>query len=153
MNLMGIIGGLLGGGANANQSASPMLMNVLTAVLSNPNGQTTGQNGESNLVSGIATLVNMFEQSGLSSQAQSWVALGANHPIDASDIMKVFGNSKVAEIAQQLGVDPELASTQIAQHLPSLIDSLTPNGELPQNVEQVSALASQLLGAFKKAST
>jgi len=159
MNVMGILGALLGNNAQGNQGqgnqgASPMLMNVLSALLSNPNGQNgqvAGQNNEPNLVNGLGTLVNMFEQSGLSSQVQSWVGKGSNHPIEASDIMKVFGNSRVAEIAQQLGINPELASSQIAEHLPKLIDSFTPHGELPQNMDQISSIATELLGSFKKA--
>jgi len=156
MNVMGILGALLGNNAQGNQGqgnqgASPMLMNVLSALLSNPNGQVAGQNNEPNLVNGLGTLVNMFEQSGLSGQVQSWVGKGSNHPIEASDIMKVFGNSRVAEIAQQLGINPELASSQIAEHLPKLIDSFTPHGELPQNMDQISSIATELLGSFKKA--
>jgi uncharacterized protein YidB (DUF937 family) len=65
--------------------------------------------------------------------------------------MKVLGNTKVAEMAQQLGVNPELASQQIAHFLPTLIDSFTPNGELPQNAEQLSSIATQILGSLKKA--
>ncbi|WP_108645958.1 YidB family protein [Polynucleobacter rarus] len=151
MNVMGILGALLGNKSQSNQEASPMLMNVLTAFLSNPNSQANTQTNEPNLVNGIGTLVNMFEQSGLSSHVQSWVGTGANQPIEASDIMKVLGNTKVAELAQQLGVNPELASQQIAHFLPTLIDSFTPNGELPQNAEQLSSIATQLLGSLKKA--
>jgi len=151
MNVMGVLGALLGNNSQASQGVTPVLMNVLTAFLSNPNSQTTGHNNEPNLASGIGTLVNMFEQSGLSSQVQSWVGTGTNHPIEPSDILKVLGNTKVAEMAEQLGVNPELASQQIAHFLPTLIDSFTPNGELPQNMDQVSSIATELLGSFKKA--
>ena len=151
MNIMGILGALLGNKSQANQEASPLLMNVLTAFLSNPNSQATAQTNEPNLVSGIGTLVNMFEQSGLSSHVQSWVGTGTNHPIEASDIVKVLGNTKVAEMAEQLGINPELASQQIAHFLPTLIDSFTPNGELPQNADQLSSIATQILGSLKKA--
>ena len=151
MNVIGILGSLFGNQSQVSQTVSPLLVNVLMTFLGNPHGQLTEQNNEPNLANGIGTLVNMFEQSGLSNQVQSWIGTGANHPIEASDIMQVLGNTKVAELAQQLGVDPELASAQIAHYLPILIDSFTPNGELPQNVDQVSSIATQLLDALKKA--
>jgi uncharacterized protein YidB (DUF937 family) len=57
----------------------------------------------------------------------------------------------MAQIAQTLGVQPHEASEQLAQHIPNLIDKITPNGELPQNIEQIAQLAQQFLGGPAKA--
>ena len=130
-------------------------------MLNNPNGQqpagtqAAAQSGGLNMsqlaagAAGAMALVNMFKTSGLGDQVQSWLSTGANQSIQGADITKVFGQERIAQIAQTLGVDHHQASEQLAQTLPNLIDKISPNGELPQNMEQFASLAQQFLGGAK----
>ena len=52
-------------------------------------------------------------------------------PITADQINSVIGQGKIAEIAQQAGIDPAQMSQLLAQALPHLIDRLTPGGQVP----------------------
>lgn len=65
----------------------------------------------------------------------SWVSSGENKAISAEMINQVLGTDQVQALAQKLGVDPAQASEFIAQHLPQLIDQLTPHGQVPASAE------------------
>ena len=91
----------------------------------------------------------MFKTSGLGDQVQSWLSTGTNQAVQGADIAKVFGQERIAQIAQTLGVDHQQASEQLAQTLPNFLDKLSPNGELPQGADQFAALAKQFLGNTK----
>lgn len=95
---------------------------------------------------GIDGLLDKFKAGGLAEEAASWVGKGENLPITAEQISNVLGNGEIAELAAKFGLTPETLSAQIAQHLPTMIDKLTPNGE----VESSSGnLLSTVLGMLK----
>ena len=89
---------------------------------------------------GMNGVLEKLKAGGLAEQATSWVAKGENLSITADQISSVLGNGAIAEMATKFGLAPEVLSSQIAQHLPSVIDRMTPNGE-------VTADSSSLLGA------
>jgi len=62
---------------------------------------------------------------------QSWVAKGANMPINAQQIEQALGSDRVKQIAARVGLDPKVVSQKLATLLPSIVDHLTPNGQLP----------------------
>jgi uncharacterized protein YidB (DUF937 family) len=160
MSILDLVSGFLSqNNATAGQQ-SPMAQ-VLAALMNDPTGQqqvaqpgtqTAPQVGGINMTqlaagaAGAMALVNMFKSSGLGDQVQSWLSTGANQPVQGADITKVFGQERIAQIAQTLGVDPQQASHQLAETLPNLIDKISPNGELPQGADQLAALAKQFLG-------
>jgi uncharacterized protein YidB (DUF937 family) len=156
MSILDLISGFLTQNNSAAGQQTPMAQ-VLASLLNNPNGQQPDgtQSGSLNMsqlaagAAGAMALVNMFKTSGLGDQVQSWLSTGANQPIQGADIAKVFGQERLAQIAQTLGVDHHEASAQLAQTLPNLIDKISPNGELPQNMEQLASLAQQFLGGAK----
>lgn len=80
---------------------------------------------------GVAGVVEKFQQGGLAQEAASWVSTGDNLPISAEQIQQVIGNGKLAEMAEKFGISSEDISAQLAQHLPNIIDKLTPNGSVP----------------------
>ena len=82
---------------------------------------------------GLPAILDQFKQAGFANEVASWVGNGANLPIDANAITQALGNSKIAGIAQQLGLDPNQLSGQLAQALPQLINHLTPQGQVPDN--------------------
>ncbi|MES1987238.1 MAG: YidB family protein [Pseudomonadota bacterium] len=93
-----------------------------------------------NQYGGLNGVLDKFKQGGLGELAASWVGTGANLPISAEQISSVLGSGAIAEMAAKFGITPEVLSNQIAQHLPSVIDKMTPNGE-------VSADSGSLLSA------
>lgn len=50
-------------------------------------------------------------------------------PIDANSIQQVLGMPMIQNLAAKYGVDTNQVSTLLAQHLPGIIDHLTPNGQ------------------------
>jgi len=80
---------------------------------------------------GVAGLYEKFRNGGLAREFASWVSTGANELITPAQIEAVLGSSQVKDFAAKMGVDPNQAASFIAQHLPSVIDKLTPNGQLP----------------------
>ncbi|MDE9454452.1 YidB family protein [Xenorhabdus bovienii] len=99
---------------------------------------------------GISGLIEKFSQQGLGGTIHSWIDSGENSPIHADQISSIFGSSTIQQLAQKMGIDPSEASSLISQHLPSLIDKVTPNGEIPENLDLKSAgmnlLKDKLLG-------
>lgn len=86
-----------------------------------------------NQYGGLNGILDKFKQGGLGDLAASWVGTGENLPISAEQISSVLGSGAIAEMAEKFGITPEVLSSQIAQHLPSVIDKMTPNGEVSAN--------------------
>ena len=90
---------------------------------------------------GLDGLLERFRQHGLAEQVQSWIGTGHNLPISAADIQRVLGSTQVADLARRAGVDPSVASAELAQILPQIVDKLTPSGQMPSNDLLQQALA------------
>ena len=114
---MSIIDGIQQQVLGAINQANPKVGSVLTDLL-NQNGGVTG-------------LVTKFQAAGLKDTVQSWVSTGANMPISAQQITEALGSEKVKSMAQKAGVDMDTITKQISEHLPTVIDKLTPNGQVP----------------------
>lgn len=99
-----------------------------------------------NQYGGLNGILDKFKQGGLGDLAASWVGTGANLPISAEQISSVLGSGAIAEMAEKFGITPEVLSSQIAQHLPSVIDKMTPNGEVGADS---GSLLSTVLGMLK----
>lgn len=126
------LGGLLGGGAQQQQS--PMLQMAL---------QVLQQNG------GIAGVLDKFRQAGYANQADSWQGTGENVPIAGNALQEVLGSGSIGQIAQQLGMSHGEAAGGLAQVLPQLIDKFTPNGQVPDNGNDLVAQAMAMLTKAK----
>ncbi len=106
------ISSVTGGGSN------PLATQVLQMIQQQPGG--------------LSGLVQSFHDKGLGGLAASWVGTGQNLPISADQIQHVLGSTQVQALAAKAGISPEVASSQLAQLLPTLVDKLTPNGQMPQ---------------------
>lgn len=95
---------------------------------------------------GLSGVLEKFKENGLAEQAASWVGKGENLPISADQIASVLGSSQLGEIATKFGIDPNTLSAQIAEHLPTIIDKLTPDGEV---TNEPNNLLSVLMGMLK----
>jgi uncharacterized protein YidB (DUF937 family) len=95
---------------------------------------------------GLTGILDKFKEGGLGEQAASWVGKGENMTISAEQISSVLGNSAIAEMAAKFGIDPDTLSSQIAEHLPTVVDKLTPDGEVRADSGN---LLSTVLGMLK----
>jgi uncharacterized protein YidB (DUF937 family) len=121
-DLGSLLGGLLGGGGQ-NGSAG----NVLGALLGSLGGGSGG-NG-SNPLGG---LLEMLTKSGLAEQKDSWVGTGQNQSVTGAQIQQALPDDTLQKVAEQAGVTPEQAASDLAQTLPQAVDKLTPEGQVPQ---------------------
>ncbi|SSY80784.1 YidB family protein [Alysiella crassa] len=83
--------------------------------------QLVQQNG------GVGALLNQLQSGDLASVAQSWIGNGANASVEPSQIQNALGGS-LGQAAANLGLDMNQASGLLAQFLPQIINSITPNG-------------------------
>src|SRR5262245_28475374 len=139
---MGLLDGILGNvagsvlGGNQAQGANP-----LEAILGNLGGgnQTGGANILGAVMSlvqqngGLPAVLNMLQSSGLGQQADSWVGTGANASVSGDQMTQVFGNAGLGNLAAQLGTSQGQAGSILSQILPELVNQLTPNGQVPDN--------------------
>ena len=133
MGLLDQVVGALAGGQSGGNNA---LLETVMKLVNDP------QNG------GLQGLIQSFEQGGLGEIVNSWVSKGENLPISAEQLQSVLGGSALGNIASQLGMNPEEASGSLASMLPQLIDSLTPNGEVPQGNDLMAQGMEMLKGKF-----
>ncbi len=56
---------------------------------------------------------------------------GPNLPINAEQIQQALGSEKVREMAAKFGIPVDKIADLLAKHLPTAIDTATPEGKLP----------------------
>jgi uncharacterized protein YidB (DUF937 family) len=95
---------------------------------------------------GLEGILAKFTQGGLGDVAASWVGHDENIPVQASQITDILGSGALSEMAAKFGLTPELLSSQIAEHLPNLVDKMTPEGQVTANSGD---LLSTVLGMMK----
>lgn len=133
---MGLLDQLVGTLAGSQSGTNNTLLETVMKLVNDP------QHG------GLQGLIQTFQHGGLGEIVNSWVATGQNLPISAEQIQNVLGGSSLAQIAAQLGVSQEHASASLAEVLPQMIDSLTPNGSVPQGGDLMAQGMELLKGKF-----
>ena len=130
--LDGLLGSLMGGmtGDGTGGKQSPMVLMAL---------QLLQQNG------GLQGVLAKFQQAGYGAQANSWVSTGQNQPINADVLSQVLGHGQLGQIAQQLGMSHGDAAGGLASLLPQMIDKMTPQGQVPDDHNDMVAQALALL--------
>jgi|SRR5689334_20577543 len=91
---------------------------------------------------GLQGLANKFSQAGAGNTFGSWVGMGENQSISGNQIQQVLGSEQVRALAQKMGIDPNQASTLLAEFLPKVVDKLTPQGQVDPNADHQQHLAS-----------
>jgi uncharacterized protein YidB (DUF937 family) len=88
-------------------------------------GTAPGQGG------GLSGLIDQFRTAGLGHVADSWVGSGTNQPVSPQQLQTVFGDEQVQNLSRQSGMAPQDFLSQLSQHLPRVVDGMTPGGRLP----------------------
>jgi uncharacterized protein YidB (DUF937 family) len=94
-------------------------------------GSGDGSPSPSNAVAGLPGLVQHLIASGLADQVASWVSKGDNQPVDAQQLGAALGPDKLSDLSKQVGVPIDQLLPALAAALPTAIDALTPDGQMP----------------------
>ena len=97
---------------------------------------------------GLQGLVQKFEQAGMGDMIKGWISTGPNPAISADQLQKVLGSETVTKLAAFAGINPQDMLQQVSQHLPGIIDKLTPNGAAPSGNALQDSLSGVLGGLF-----
>jgi uncharacterized protein YidB (DUF937 family) len=122
----------------AGGGSDPMVAVVLEMIQNHPGG--------------LSGLVQSFHDKGLGGLVSSWTSTGQNLPISADQIHQALGSQTVQALAAKAGIPLDAAGSSLAQILPSLIDKLTANGEVPQQ-SNVLQMGLNLLKSMGKTGT
>jgi uncharacterized protein YidB (DUF937 family) len=122
-DLGSLLGGLLEGGKSG--SGSGAILGALLGALGSGSGSGSGGNP-------LGGLLDMLTKSGLVDQKDSWVGTGQNQSVTGAQIQQALPDETLRKVAEQAGVTPEEAASDLARTLPQAVDKLTPEGQLPQ---------------------
>jgi uncharacterized protein YidB (DUF937 family) len=130
-----ILGGLFGGksggpaaGAKPGGSMADMLPGGLGGLLGGAAAGTV-------LSGGLGNILKELQDSGHGRTAQSWVGRGPNEDIAPGDLASALGTDTLDTLSRQTGMGRDELLAGLSQHLPELVDQLTPDGRLPTAAE------------------
>lgn len=127
-----ILGGLFGGRASGPAAGSGGLGGLLNGGLG---GLLAGGAAGGMLSGGLGELIKQFQQSGQGDAAQSWVGRGTNQQISPDDLGNALGDDTVNSLAEQAGISRIELLNGMSEELPRLVDTMTPEGHLPDEQE------------------
>ncbi len=84
---------------------------------------------------GLGDLLRQFQQNGQGEVANSWVGKGPNKQISPGDLASALGADQINALASQSGLSRDELLAGLSQHLPDVINHLTPDGRLPTESE------------------
>ncbi len=137
MGLLDSLGGL--GGLASAAMKNPQALAAVGSLLSSKDASVGGTGG-------LAGLVQAFQGKGMGDMISSWISTGPNPPITAAQVTNVLGQDTVTQFAQKAGVPHGDAGGLLASLLPTVIDKLTPQGNVPDSNTLESALGGLLSG-------
>ena len=121
---MGLLDNLTTKFGGQDQGAQNKGGSLLSGVMEMFSGRESG---------GLQGLINSFQQKGLGDIASSWVSRGENKPIAPDQVKEGLGRDRVRELAARTGISEDEAANQLSQHLPEMVDKLTPDGNVPES--------------------
>jgi uncharacterized protein YidB (DUF937 family) len=131
-----ILGGLLGGKPGSAPTTNvPAGANLSDLIPGGLGGLLGGAAAGSVLSGGLGKLIKELQDSGHGRVVQSWVDTGQNQEIAPHHLADALGSDTIDALSQQTGLGREDLLAGLSQHLPDLIDQLTPNGRLPSEKE------------------
>jgi uncharacterized protein YidB (DUF937 family) len=84
---------------------------------------------------GLGDLLKQFQQNGQGEAANSWVSPGPNKQLSPGDLANALGSDQINSLMSQTGLSRDELLTGLSQHLPAVVDHLTPDGRLPTESE------------------
>ncbi len=134
----GLIAGRTGGGAGTGTGAQTQPSLLLLVF------QLIQQSG------GLQAILERLKQAGLTQQANSWVSTGDNLPVSGAQINQALGPDMLGQLGAGTGLSQDQLGDAIAQLLPNLVNEMTPEGQVPDNHQDlVSGGLAALLGGSR----
>jgi uncharacterized protein YidB (DUF937 family) len=128
----GGLGGALSGGGLGGALSGGGLGDLLKGGLG---GLLAGGAAGSVISGGLGDLLKQFQDSGHGETANSWVSPGPNKQISPNDLASALGADQINTLASQTGMSRDDLLKGLSQHLPEVINQLTPHGRLPNENE------------------
>lgn len=124
---MGLMDDLMkkAGGLATLAAQNPQAVAAVVALLSSRDTSVGGSGG-------LAGVVNAFQKKGLGDMVSSWISTGPNPPVTAGQLTDVLGTDVLGQFAAKAGVSHGEAGGLLASLLPTVIDQLTPQGNVPE---------------------
>ncbi|QVL30164.1 DUF937 domain-containing protein [Telmatocola sphagniphila] len=94
-------------------------ISVVTAMLQNKEG-------------GLAAILEQFQKQGMGHLTSSWVGTGENADVSEEQLQQGLGQDKIQELIKSTGLSEQDLLAKLKEHLPKIIDKLTPEGKLPE---------------------
>lgn len=87
------------------------------------------------LSGGLSDIIKQLQQSGLGDVANSWVGNGPNKAISPNDLANALGADQINTLMAHTGLSRDALLQGLSQHLPQVVDHLTPQGRVPTEQE------------------
>jgi uncharacterized protein YidB (DUF937 family) len=91
---------------------------------------------------GLGKILGSLKGGGMGSAVDSWVGTGKNKLVTGDEVEAALGKDQMSDLARRAGVPADRFKDQFAEHLPGMVDKLTPNGKLPNARDIDSSLQS-----------
>ena len=118
--------------ANAGPSGGGGLGGLIPGGLG---GLLAGGAAGSVISGGLGDLLKQLQQNGHGETANSWVGPGPNKQIAPGDLANALGADQINSLMSHSGLSRDELLSGLSQHLPGVIDHLTPDGRLPTESE------------------
>src|SRR5690348_2555812 len=82
---------------------------------------------------GVQGIVTQLQTNGLGNTVNSWIKEGPNQPVSPGDVHAAFGKQTLEELAAKHGMTAQELAQKLATVLPTAVDTLTPNGQVPKS--------------------
>jgi uncharacterized protein YidB (DUF937 family) len=103
-------------------------------------GVLAGGAAGSILSGGLGDVLKQLQQNGHGDTANSWVAPGQNKQISPGDLASALGADQINSLMSQSGLSRQELLDGLSQHLPEVVNHLTPDGRLPTENELADRL-------------
>lgn len=118
---MGILGSIFKGvTGNTPQTTNPQATSGLLEMLTS---EETG---------GLHGIINQLKTNGLGNIVNSWISKGKNQPVEPNQLQNALGSEMMSKFASRMGVSQPEAANHLSKLLPTVVDKLTPDGNLPE---------------------
>jgi uncharacterized protein YidB (DUF937 family) len=126
---------LPGNTANAGPAGGGGLGGLGSLIPGGLGGLLAGGAAGSVISGGLGDLLKQFQQNGHGETANSWVSPGPNKQIAPHDLASALGADQINSLVSQTGLSRDDLLSGLSQHLPEVINHLTPDGRLPTESE------------------
>jgi len=89
---------------------------------------------------GFSGFLEKFRNAGFGDIVDSWISTGDTTPLTGEQVESALGTDAIATISKDSGLDRAAATTALGGLIPDVVNSLTPDGELPDNESFLSKI-------------